>query len=107
MLVVCFFFLMIRRPPRSTLFPYTTLFRSIEQTCCGQMHFNTGYQREAIPLVRRFVEVFSPYEAVVAPSGSCVGVVSEPYPMAAERAADSRLAENVDALGPSAFAVSE
>ena len=24
------------------------------QTCCGQMHFNTGYQREAIPLVRRF-----------------------------------------------------
>src|SRR5256885_8386345 len=26
-----FFFLMIRRPPRSTLFPYTTLFRSVEQ----------------------------------------------------------------------------
>src|SRR3712207_9113111 len=26
---MCFFFLMIRRPPRSTLFPYTTLFRSI------------------------------------------------------------------------------
>src|SRR3712207_8925884 len=28
--MMCFFFLMIRRPPRSTLFPYTTLFRSIE-----------------------------------------------------------------------------
>src|ERR1041384_8412925 len=28
LLVACFFFLMIRRPPRSTLFPYTTLFRS-------------------------------------------------------------------------------
>src|SRR2546427_4503112 len=27
---LCFFFLMIRRPPRSTLFPYTTLFRSVE-----------------------------------------------------------------------------
>src|SRR2546427_5272349 len=26
--MLCFFFLMIRRPPRSTLFPYTTLFRS-------------------------------------------------------------------------------
>src|SRR6266446_9535534 len=26
----CFFFLMIRRPPRSTLFPYTTLFRSLQ-----------------------------------------------------------------------------
>src|SRR5450432_4519388 len=33
----CFFFLMIRRPPRSTLFPYTTLFRSpshrVDRTC--------------------------------------------------------------------------
>src|ERR1022692_4630345 len=28
-LLACFFFLMIRRPPRSTLFPYTTLFRSV------------------------------------------------------------------------------
>src|SRR4030095_17241278 len=31
-LFVCFF-LMIRRPPRSTLFPYTTLFRSLAVTC--------------------------------------------------------------------------
>src|SRR3989441_2477537 len=29
--IVLFFFLMIRRPPRSTLFPYTTLFRSLER----------------------------------------------------------------------------
>src|SRR5256885_13255589 len=33
MRLVCFFFLMIRRPPRSTLFPYTTLFRSA-CSCC-------------------------------------------------------------------------
>ena len=39
-----------------------------EQTCCGQMHINTGYQREAVPLVRRYVEQFEPYDAVVAPS---------------------------------------
>src|SRR5256885_11742048 len=32
MFVLSFFFLMIRRPPRSTLFPYTTLFRSIKQS---------------------------------------------------------------------------
>src|SRR3989442_1930550 len=32
--VSVFFFLMIRRPPRSTLFPYTTLFRSIRKRCC-------------------------------------------------------------------------
>ena len=45
------------------------------QTCCGQMHTNTGYQREALPLVRHHVEVFEPYDVVVAPSGSCVGSV--------------------------------
>src|SRR2546423_804353 len=32
----CFFFLMIRRPPRSTLFPYTTLFRSVDFLAAGQ-----------------------------------------------------------------------
>jgi L-lactate dehydrogenase complex protein LldE len=83
----------------------------LEQTCCGQMHFNTGYQREAIPLVRRFVEVFSPYEAVVAPSGSCVGMVRELYPTAAELAAelagDWWLAEKVEALAPRVFELSE
>ncbi|MHC5541701.1 heterodisulfide reductase-related iron-sulfur binding cluster, partial [Singulisphaera rosea] len=42
----------------------------LEQTCCGQMHFNTGYQREAIPLVRNFLKVFKDAEAVVSPSAS-------------------------------------
>jgi L-lactate dehydrogenase complex protein LldE len=79
----------------------------VEQTCCGQMHFNTGYQREAIPLVRRFVEIFSPYDAVVAPSGSCVGMVRELYPMAANLANDSRLAEKVEELAPKVFELSE
>ena len=32
-----FFFLMIRRPPRSTLFPYTTLFRSVQQSENGRI----------------------------------------------------------------------
>ena len=79
----------------------------LAQTCCGQMHFNTGYQREAIPLVRRFVEVFSPYEAVVAPSGSCVGMVRELYPMAAELARDLELARRIEALAPKVFELSE
>src|SRR5260370_14939469 len=35
LLSYCFFFLMIRRPPRSTLFPYTTLFRSSHQRYSG------------------------------------------------------------------------
>src|SRR2546430_3593816 len=33
-----FFFLMIRRPPRSTLFPYTTLFRSLWRDLAGSTH---------------------------------------------------------------------
>jgi L-lactate dehydrogenase complex protein LldE len=77
------------------------------QTCCGQMHFNTGYQREAIPLVRRFVETFKDYEAVVAPSGSCVGMVRELYPMAADLANDKRLAADVEELAPRVFELSE
>jgi L-lactate dehydrogenase complex protein LldE len=79
----------------------------LDQTCCGQMHFNTGYQREAIPLVRRFVEAFDGYDAVVAPSGSCVSMVRELYPMAADLAGDRRLAESVEQLGPRVFELSE
>jgi L-lactate dehydrogenase complex protein LldE len=79
----------------------------LDQTCCGQMHFNTGYQREAIPLVRRFVDVFEGYDAVVAPSGSCVSMVRELYPMAAELAGDRLLAESVEQLGPRVFELSE
>ncbi len=79
----------------------------LSQTCCGQMHFNTGYQREAIPLVRRFVEIFKGYEAVVAPSGSCVGMVRELYPLAANLANDKRLAADVEELAPKVFELSE
>jgi len=79
----------------------------LSQTCCGQMHFNTGYQREAIPLVRRFVEIFKGYEAVVAPSGSCVGMVRELYPLAANLANDKRLAADIEELAPKVFELSE
>lgn len=51
-----------------------------EQTCCGQMHANSGYRDEAIPLAQRFVRTFQRYDAVVAPSGSCVAMVREAYP---------------------------
>ena len=78
-----------------------------EQTCCGQMHFNTGYQREAIPLARRFVEVFGDAEVVVSPSASCVGMVREFYPRLAEVAGDAQLARQIDALIPRVYELSE
>jgi L-lactate dehydrogenase complex protein LldE len=71
-----------------------------EQTCCGQMHVNTGYQHEAIPLVRNFVRAFGAYDRVVAPSASCVGEVREIYPRLARLARDPALVEAVDALVP-------
>ncbi|HEU5441050.1 MAG TPA: (Fe-S)-binding protein [Ktedonobacterales bacterium] len=70
------------------------------QTCCGQMHYNTGYQRESIPLVRHFVEVFGDAEVVVAPSASCVGMVRELYPKAAALSGDERLITAVRDLVP-------
>jgi L-lactate dehydrogenase complex protein LldE len=46
-----------------------------EQTCCGQLHLNSGYADEARTLARRFGEVFSGFETVVTPSGSCAAHV--------------------------------
>ncbi len=63
------------------------------QTCCGQMHLNSGFSKEALGLIRRTVEVFEGKEAVVSPSGSCVSMVRELYPRAAEWAGDHALAE--------------
>lgn len=79
----------------------------LAQTCCGQMHYNTGYQREALPLIRHFVETFRDAEAVVAPSASCVGMVRDIYPHAAARSGDRRLADEVAALVPRVFELSE
>jgi L-lactate dehydrogenase complex protein LldE len=50
------------------------------QTCCGQMHYNTGYRDEAEPLVRNFASAFAGYEYVVAPSGSCAAMVRDIHP---------------------------
>ena len=51
-----------------------------DQTCCGQPMYNTGCSQEARPLAERFVRLFSGYEAVVAPSASCVAMVKLQYP---------------------------
>ena len=49
----------------------------LEQTCCGQMHVNSGYEHEAGGLMARFARVFAGYDAVVSPSASCVAHVRE------------------------------
>jgi L-lactate dehydrogenase complex protein LldE len=79
------------------------------QTCCGQMHANSGYDEEAMPLVRRFVSQFEDerFEAVVAPSGSCVAMVRHHYPRLAAAAGDARLEGAARALGERVFELSE
>ena len=68
------------------------------QTCCGQMHVNTGYQRDALPLIRRYVETFERYDVIVAPSGSCVGSIRHQHAMVARRFGDTRLASRANRI---------
>ncbi|MEV8509830.1 (Fe-S)-binding protein [Actinoplanes sp. NPDC051475] len=77
------------------------------QTCCGQMHINTGYQKDALPLVRRHVRTFAPYEAVVAPSGSCVGSVRHQHAMVARAAGDASLAARAEDVASRTYELSE
>ena len=83
---------------------HTVEFRP-EQTCCGQLHLNTGYRREARELARRFVRVFADADVVVAPSASCVGTVRELYPSLAQ--GDAAFEGQVDALVPRVVELSQ
>jgi L-lactate dehydrogenase complex protein LldE len=94
-----------------------------DQTCCGQMHVNTGYQREALPVVSHHVEVFeralAPVaagglgaEVVVAPSGSCVGSVRHQHAMVARTVGrngqgDDDLAARAEVVAAKTFELSE
>ena len=80
-----------------------------EQTCCGQMHANSGYGDEALPLLRRFVRVFGSgdFDAVVAPSGSCVAMVRQHYVALADEAGDAELARAARAVSQRVFELSE
>ncbi len=77
------------------------------QTCCGQMHWNTGYQAEALPLVRRFVDQFRHAEAVVVPSSSCVAMMRDHYLLIAEQLKDEQLKLDLSELLPRVWEFSE
>jgi L-lactate dehydrogenase complex protein LldE len=77
------------------------------QACCGQMHFNTGYRSEAVPMARGMAAAFAGYEAVVTPSASCASMIREYYPVLAEQAGDQPLARAVAELAPRTWELSE
>ncbi len=69
-----------------------------EQTCCGQLHSNSGYPREALTLVRRFVETYRDAPMIVVPSTSCTSTIRAQYPRLA--AEDSALLAELDVIIP-------
>ena len=75
------------------------------QTCCGQMHSNSGFRPEALTLVRRFVEVFRDAPVIVVPSTSCTTTIRTQYPRLA--AEDPALLSDVKAILPRVFEFSE
>lgn len=91
---------LLERLGHEVVFPHT-------QTCCGQMHINTGYLSEATALVRHHVEVFETSDAIVAPSGSCVGSVRHQHAMVARRAGDEKLALRAENVAKRTYELSE
>ena len=77
----------------------------LEQTCCGQMHANSGYFEPN--LVRRYVDVFEPYDAVVVPSGSCAGAIRHQHAMVARATGDETLARRAHALGEKTYELTQ
>jgi L-lactate dehydrogenase complex protein LldE len=79
----------------------------VGQTCCGQMHVNSGYATETLPMLRRFLGAFSGEELIVSPSASCVATVRHQYPTIARDAGDAGLAAALEGLTPRVFELSE
>jgi L-lactate dehydrogenase complex protein LldE len=79
----------------------------LAQTCCGQMHVNTGYPREAAPLVRRFVDAFAGYDAIVTPSGSCAAAIRHQHADLAEQYGDAGLVAAAREAAARAYELSE
>ena len=81
------------------------------QTCCGQMHTNSGYYTEAAPIVRSFVDTFEPaleeVDAIVMPSGSCAGCVRQQHRLVARHQDDAELEQRVETVAAKTYELSE
>lgn len=51
-----------------------------QQACCGQISFNSGYMEDTRTVARKLIDAFEESEVVVAPSGSCIGMIHHNYP---------------------------
>ncbi len=71
------------------------------QTCCGQPAYNSGDRQDAIAIARQVVETFERFDYVVAPSGSCAGMLRIHYPRLLVE--DPNYAERASALAAKSF----
>ncbi|MET9728848.1 (Fe-S)-binding protein [Streptomyces zaomyceticus] len=78
-----------------------------EQSCCAQMHFNTGYRPESLPMVARFARAFAGYDAIVTPSASCAAMIRDNHPVLAEQLGDAALRDAVAAVIPAVHELTE
>lgn len=77
------------------------------QGCCGQMHVNSGFPRDAVPMIRSFVEAFAGLDHIVAPSGSCVGSIRHQHEGVARKYGNGALVKAVRATAPRVLELSE
>jgi L-lactate dehydrogenase complex protein LldE len=76
-----------------------------DQTCCGQPAFNSGFREEARRAACRFIEIFEPAETIVCPSGSCVNMVRNHYPILFEN--DSEWRSRAEKIAAKTYELSE
>ena len=77
------------------------------QTCCGQMHANTGFRAEAFSQARRFVHLYKDAETIVIPSTSCVAMIRDQYPGLVQELGNEDLRKDFKALLPRVYELSE
>jgi L-lactate dehydrogenase complex protein LldE len=73
----------------------------LAQTCCGQPAYNSGDRADAVLLARQVVDAFERFDYVVAPSGSCAGMLRLQYPELL--AADPDYAKRAEVLAARCF----
>jgi len=77
------------------------------QTCCGQMHANTGFRGEAFSQAKRFVKLYADAETIVIPSSSCVAMIRDQYPGLIAELGNDALRREFESLLPRVHELSE
>lgn len=82
------------------------------QACCGQMHVNTGYFKEALPIIENHVRTFAPvldgeWDAIVVPSGSCTGSIRHQQKLVADDAGKTALGRMAQEIAGKTYELSE